>query len=735
MKRIMRFAKPYIGMIILALVLLFVQAQCDLNLPNYMSNIVNVGLAGGGIEEQAPEIISEKGLELVSYFTDSAGKDVLAKSYLPKTSAGEVTETYPLAGEVGYSVLPKNFDDTALADTYNRAVYAMSQFMQQSGAKADAGETAKSESSMDVSAMYPMLEQFKSMPESAFAGVIELSKQVDISTCKQVGVVFTKAFYSELGADVDAMQNSYIWKIGFLMLLISLLGAAASIVVGYISAKTAAAMARDIRLAVFKKVEGFSGQEFDHFSTSSLITRTTNDVTQVQMLVLMGLRMIVYAPIMGIGGSVMAIQKGPSISWVILLACTVLVCLIAVIFMVSRPKFKLQQKLIDRLNLVARENLTGVMTVRAFGNQDFEVERFAKANGDLTSTQLFVNRVMMLLMPIMMLVMNISSVGIIWVGSKQVDMAAMQVGDMMAFMQYAMQIIMSFLMISMTFIMVPRAAVSADRIAEVLDTEPSIVDPSVPKRFINSKVGEVEFRDVSFRFSGAAEPALEHISFTAKAGETTAFIGSTGSGKSTLINLVPRFYDATEGQVFVNGLDVKEVEQSVLHDQIGYVPQKGMLHSGTIASNLRYGKRSATDEEVEAAAKTAQAMEFISNPDVGFDKEIAQGGTNVSGGQKQRLSIARALVKKPPIYIFDDSFSALDFKTDSKLRAALGDYTGGATLLIVAQRVSTIMGAEQIIVLEDGVIVGKGTHRELLKNCQTYKEIASSQLSPEELNV
>ena len=451
------------------------------------------------------------------------------------------------------------------------------------------------------------------------------------------------------------------------------------------------------------------------------------------MLLMMGIRMICYAPIMGIGGVIMALRKSSSMSWIIALACVLLICLIMVVFVVAMPKFKLIQKLIDRLNLVSRENLNGLMVIKAFGTEEFERNRFDKSNRDLTRVNLFVNRVMVFMMPAMNLIMNGVMLLIVWIGSHQIAQSSMQVGDMMAFMQYSMQIIMSFLMISMMFIMVPRAAVSGDRISEVLETEPSIKDPGSPKPFLDSRKGYIEFKNVSFRYHGADNDVLEDITFTARPGETTAFIGSTGSGKSTLVNLIPRFYDVTSGEILVSGVNVKDVNQHDLHDQIGYVPQKGVLLSGTIDSNLKYGDKDASEEDVMAAATVAQAMEFISQKDEGFESPIAQGGSNVSGGQKQRLSIARALVKKPCIYIFDDSFSALDFKTDAALRSALKKYTGDSTVLIVAQRVSTIMNAEQIIVLDDGRIVGKGTHSELLENCPTYYEIAASQLSKEEL--
>ncbi|MEI7667587.1 MAG: ABC transporter ATP-binding protein, partial [Erysipelotrichaceae bacterium] len=497
--------------------------------------------------------------------------------------------------------------------------------------------------------------------------------------------------------------------------------------------KMGASLARNLRNDIFKKVESFTNEEFDKFAASSLITRTTNDVNQIQLLIVMGIRILIYAPILAIGGIYMIFKTDVTMMWIIAVAVGALLLVIIAIFTVAVPKFARIQKLIDRLNLVTRENLSGLMVVRAFGNQEFEAKRFDKANKDLADTLLFVNRVMAVLMPIMMLIMNLTIIMTVWYGAKQIDLSNLQIGDMMAFMQYSMQVIMSFLMISMMFIMLPRAQVSGNRIADVLEAKNTILDPIDPRTFDSSKKGNVEFQHVSFRYANAHEDVLHDVSFVAKPGQTTAFIGSTGSGKSTLVNLIPRFYDVSEGKILVNGTDVRDVTQHDLHDVISYVPQKGMLLSGSIDFNLRYGRTDATKEEVEKAAEIAQAMDFISQKDDGFESNIAQGGANVSGGQKQRLSIARALVKNAPIIIFDDSFSALDFKTDQRLREALHRYLADSTLLIVAQRVSTIMNADQIIVLENGIVVGQGTHHELLKDCPTYYEIASSQLSQEEL--
>ena len=521
--------------------------------------------------------------------------------------------------------------------------------------------------------------------------------------------------------------------IGFRMILISLTGGMLSIAVGYLASRVGAGIGQQIRIDLFEKVESFSNVEFDKFSTSSLITRTTNDVTQVQTLVIMMIRMIFYAPIMGIGGIIHAVNNSASMSWIIALAIVVLVGIIATLFSLALPRFKVIQTLVDRLNQVVRENLSGLLVTRAFNTQDFEEARFDKENKTLTDTNLFVNRTMAAMMPLMMLLMNLITVLIVWVGSYQVSAFKIDVGQMMAYMQYVMQIIMAFLMMSMMFIMIPRASVSAVRIADVLESDPQIKNRPDALPFSSSE-GVLRFDHVSFRYPGAEEDVLHDIDFTAKPGETTAFIGSTGSGKSTIANLVPRFYDVTEGSITIDGTDIRDMELHSLRSQLGYVPQKAVLFSGTIDSNLRYADKNATDEEILSGAQIAQAMEFIESRPEGFETPIAQGGSNVSGGQKQRLSIARALVKKPQIYIFDDSFSALDFKTDSALRAALRKETGGSTVLLIAQRISTIMDAEQIIVLEAGKIAGKGTHEQLMKSCEVYREIALSQLSKEELN-
>ena len=528
--------------------------------------------------------------------------------------------------------------------------------------------------------------------------------------------------------DMNSIYDNGSW-----MLIVTLAGGLCAVIVGYLSSRIATAFSRDIRKKVFSQVEKFSINEFNQFSTASLITRSTNDIQQIQMATLMTLRMVLMAPIMAFGGLRKALQSAPSMSWIIALGVSILLVMIMVIFFVGIPKFKLLQKLIDKLNLVTRENLTGLRVVRAFNNEEKEEAKFEKANKDLTSLNLFVNRLMAIMAPVMTLIMNISMVAIVWFGGHLINTGDLQIGNMLAFMQYAIQIIMSFLMISIIFIMIPRASVSAKRIAEVIDIEPSVKDPENPSKVNENGNGRVEFKDVTFSYPGADLPVLTGINFTAEPGETTAFIGSTGSGKSTLINLIPRFYDVTAGQILIDGVDVKDVKLSDLYGQIGYVPQKGVLFSGTVKSNIKYGNKEATDKEIAKVANIAQAEDFIKNLDKKYNSDIAQGGANVSGGQKQRISIARALAVKPKIYIFDDSFSALDLKTDASLRNALSKETKNRTVLIVGQRISTISDADKIIVLDEGRIVGQGKHDELIRNNKVYREIASSQLSDNEL--
>jgi len=740
--KLAKYLKPFTAGLLLAIVLLFGQALCDLNLPNYMSDIVNVGIQQNGIEHSAPDAISKNGMTLMTAFMTDEEQQLIVSGYTLVDASSENAEgkayNSVYAKAEGQIYVKNELDETdseELDNAFGAATWTMINVMRDyASAQGGSVTVPTSASDVDIEKLYQMLPMLSQLPASTVSAAHEKAVSNDATILKQSGIMLSKVFLNELGADMNAIQNSYIVSIGLKMLAIALLGGIATVLVSLISSRIAAGTARDLRKAVFGKIESFTNNEFDRFSTASLITRCTNDITQIQMVLMIGIRLICYAPIMAVGGAIMALQKSASMGWIIALACVVLVGLIMVIMSVATPRFKLIQKLVDKMNLVSRENLSGLMVVRAFATQEHEKERFEDVNQDLTKNSLFVNRVMVFMMPFMTLVMNGVTLLVVWVGAHQIADSSMQVGDMMAFIQYAMQIIMAFLMISIMFIFVPRAAVSADRIAEVLTTDPSVVDPKSPKAFDQTRKGYVEFRNVSFRYNDAEEDALSDITFTAKPGETTAIIGSTGSGKSTITSLLLRFYDATKGRVLVDGTDVRDVSQKDLRDKIGYVPQKGVLLSGTIASNLRYGRRDAPDEDVRTAALVAQAMDFIDEKPDGFNSEIAQGGANVSGGQKQRLSIARALVKKPEIFVFDDSFSALDFRTDAALRKALKEHTGDSTIIVIAQRVNTIMSADRIIVLEKGRIVGMGTHRELLKNCSEYYEIASSQLSQEELS-
>lgn len=807
MKLLVRYLKPFAGILLVCLVLLFGQAACDLSLPTLMSDMVNVGIQQGGIQTGAPEALSRQGLELLSAFASSRDAALLEEGYYTvdpgSTEAQRLEGDYPLLREENVSVRREALTEEeleALSGAYGRAGYTMLLYFQQSGedlesaahnlaqqaqpqeeaggasqdsSSAQSGEEsqggqpalygsqqaadsqdsegsnaplreaeeAQTESGLGIEegldsagldTLYQLIPLLAYVPQEGLDAAREQAAASDSMMGQQVGVTLTRLFYQELGLDTGAIQTGYIWGKGLQMLGVALLGVIATVLVGFFSARMAADVGRRLRHDLFAKVESFGSSEFDRFSTASLITRTTNDVQQIQMLVTMGVRMICYTPIIGIGGVIFAVQKSVSLSWLVAVAVVVFLGLIAVALAVVLPKFKILQKLIDRLNLVSRENLSGMMVVRAFGNEAYEERRFDRANRDQMETTRFVQRVMSALMPAMMFGMNLLSVLIVWIGGHAIAESTLQIGDMMAFIQYAMQIIMAFLMIAMIFIMVPRASVSAGRILEVLDAPLAIQDPAQPETIQEPK-GLVEFHDVSFRYGGADSDVLEHISFTAKPGETTAFIGSTGSGKSTLVNLIPRFYDVTGGSITIDGVDVRRLSQHQLREMIGYVPQKGMLFSGTVASNLRYGREDAGEEELQEALSTAQAADFVNAMDQGVDSPIAQGGTNVSGGQRQRLSIARALTRKAPIYIFDDSFSALDFKTDAALRKALAQNTAQATVLIVAQRVSTILHAQQIIVLDQGRMVGKGTHKELLRTCPEYREIAESQLQKEEL--
>jgi ATP-binding cassette, subfamily B, multidrug efflux pump len=746
MVKLAKYTKPYLWMILLAIALLFAQANLDLALPDYLSRIVNTGIQQSGVENAAPVAIRQSEMDRVVIFMSAEDKaSVLADYTLVNKNSPDYDKyvaEYPTLETESIYVL-NEIDQTEI-DRINpimgKAILAVSGIEQVLADPTKAAQMGGAFGGMDLSKLPAGMDVFTvlgKLPTDKLVQITDaINKKFEILGDKmivQAAISPVKAEYKALGMDTDKLQNAYVMNVGGWMIALTLLSVVCTIIVGYLAAKIAAGLARDIRRDVFKKVESYSSTEFDKFSTASLITRTTNDVTQIQMVAFMMVRMVFYAPLIGIGGLIKVISKDSPLSWLIGIAVLILISLIMVIFSLSLPKFKIIQKLVDRINLVARENLSGMMVVRAFNMEGFEENRFDKANLDLTAVSLFINRVMVFMMPMMMLIMNGLSLAIIWYGAHQVAEANMQVGDMMAFLQYAMQIVMSFLMLSMMFIILPRASVSGDRIAEVLEVEPKIHDPKEPKKFSAPFKGTVEFRNVSFRYPGAEEDVLHDINFTAQPGQTTAFIGSTGAGKSTIVNLIPRFYEVSNGAILMDSMDIREVTQHDLRDQIGYVPQKSALFSGTIESNLLYADEKASPEMLESAIEISQAAEFVNSKPERMALEISQGGVNVSGGQKQRLSIARALVKKPPVYILDDSFSALDFKTDSALRRAFKEKAANSTLIIVTQRVSTVRNAEQIIVLDEGRIVGKGTHNELMNTCETYQEIALSQLSKEEL--
>jgi ATP-binding cassette subfamily B protein len=706
----------YIVMIIL---LLFVQAFCDLSLPDYTSKIVNVGIQQKGIEDGVPETLRKESMEQVCLFMDE--KD-----------AKKVKDFYKEDGDV-YRL--KDVTEEEREDL--NQILGIPEMVVSGLWDDSSAEVTKIKEQLQVPKETNLLELFSQMPKEQLQamtkGMTEKFEDMPESIITQSSVLFVQSEYEAQGKDLDAMQTQYILGSGLKMLGLALLAMAAAVTVTFLSSQAAATLGKNLRNQVYRKVISFSGGELNHFSTASLITRSTNDVQQVQLLFTLLFRIVLYAPILGLGGVYKVFQTDASMTWILGLAVVLIILFVAFLFKIAMPKFTKLQYLIDELNLVSREILTGVSVIRAFSREKHEEERFEDANVKLMKTNLFVNRCMTFMMPVMMLLMNCVTVLIVWNGSHAVNDGTMQVGNMMAFMQYAMQIIMAFLMITMMSIMIPRAKVSATRINEVLETEVSIHDAEETQEVNTELKGDVVFEHVGFTYPGADGASLTDIDFHAKKGETVAFIGSTGSGKSTLVNLIPRFFDVTSGRILVDGVDIRKIKLHDLRQRIGYVPQKGVLFSGTIDSNIRYGKPEATEAEVKRAAEIAQAWEFIQDKEDGMDSAIAQGGSNVSGGQKQRLSIARAIAKEPEIYIFDDSFSALDYKTDVVLRRALKKETKDATTLIVAQRISTILHADKILVLDEGKVVGQGTHKELLKSCDVYRQIAMSQLSEEEL--
>ncbi len=719
MIKLMGYLKKSAPYIVLITALLFVQAYCDLSLPDFTSKIVNVGIQQKGIEDSVPEKLRDSTMQSLRLFMDEAQREEVLANYTQED------DTWVLKEDISKDTRE------SLNEDFSKAMMLLTVF------SGDSEQGQQVMAQMGIPEGTDPLEVLSRMPEEALAQIMdqveEKLEDMPESIVTQAGVSFVASEYEALGMDVDAMQMHYILMAGLKMLAMALVIMLASVSVTFMSSIVAGRLGHDLRNSIYRKVMSFSGKEYHKFSTASLITRSTNDVQQVQQVMSMMFRIVLYAPILGIGGVIKVLKTDASMTWILGVAVVMIFMVIIVLFQVAMPKFTKLQTLIDRLNLVSREILTGIPVIRAFSREKHEEERFEKANLDLTRTNLFVNRCMTFMMPIMMLIMNGTSVLIIYSGAYAVDNGTMQVGNVMAFIQYAMQIIMAFLMITAISIMLPRANVAAGRIDEVLKTEVSIEDPKAPVSPAEDVRGEIEFDHVSFAYPDAGENVLTDISFKAKKGQTVAIIGSTGSGKSTLVNLIPRFYDVTEGSVKVDGVDVRQMTQKELRDKLGYVPQKGVLFSGTIDSNIRYGKPEISDTQVGQAAEVAQATEFILAKPEKYKATVSQGGTNVSGGQKQRLSIARAIAKDPEIFIFDDSFSALDFKTDSKLRKALKEHTRNATTIIVAQRISTILTADQIIVLEDGHVAGIGTHRELLANCQVYEQIARSQLSEEEL--
>ena len=711
MKNIFRFLSGHIGAVLVILALLAAQAYFDLALPTYTSDLLNVGLQQGGVKDAVPDTIRADSLEDLKLFLSDADADKAERSY-------------GAADANGVRTLLKDAPREELSGLLAAPESLLLQM--QAGGSFD---PAQLRAALEAGAMT------KDQLHAQFSEPMQKLSNLSDMYLQQIAVRYVSSEYEAQGMDLNAVRNDYLMSVGGRMLLVSLLMMLTSIAVGLIASRVSAGVGRDLRERLYTRTLSFSSAEMERFSTASLITRATNDVQQIQNVTVMMLRMVLYAPILAIGGIIYVVRTGSGMGWIIILAVILLSALVGILMAVAMPKFKQMQRLIDRLNLVAREILSGVMPIRAFHREQHEEQRFDKANTDLYATQLFTNRAMTFMMPIMMLIMNGLSVLIVWIGGHRVDTGVLQVGDLTAFITYSMVIVMGFLMLSMISIILPRAGVAADRIQEVLTTETSLRDPErAQDRMLADPRGIVCFTDVSFSYPNAEDPAISHISFVARPGETTAIIGSTGCGKSTLLNLIPRFYDVTSGAVTIDGADVRSISQKRLHELIGYVPQQGMLFSGTVESNIKFAGDTVTDADMERAAQIAQALDFIREREAGYQAEISQSGTNVSGGQRQRLSIARAIAKRPCIYLFDDSFSALDYRTDLALRKALAEQTGNATVIIVAQRISTVLHADQILVMDDGRIVGRGRHAELLKTCKTYREIAESQLSEQELS-
>ncbi len=764
MSKIAKNMLPYWKSVIIILALLVVQAMCDLALPSYTSDIIDVGIQNSGVEHVVPEKITEEELQTAQFIMTDDEADVWKNLYKEKDGYYELKDlsedklnqadeelTVPLIMNYQMSAMEVDtfkksiaaqmgMDEAQLADMSVEQIGQMmhmelESFMQEK--KDDDGNT-KTVECVDVRGVFSALLQSGAMTkDQIFSMRDDMEDTIDAmgsSLVKSMGVAYAVSADKEAGVDINQVQKDYLWMSGLKMVGMALLMGVVTVLVGFFASRVGAGVGRDLRDKVFKRVVRFSNAEMDRFSTASLITRSTNDIQQIQMVSTMLLRIVAYAPILGIGGVLKVIKTGAGMGWVIALAIIVILGYVMVLVSAAMPKFKLMQKLVDNINLVSREILTGLSVIRAFGREKKEEERFDDANRSLTKTTLFTNRIMTFMMPGMMLIMNVLTISIVWVGAHRIDSGDMQVGAMTAFITYAMMIVMSFLMLTMLSIMLPRAVVAAERIDEVIVTESSIHDADQTEA-VTERNGVIRFDHVNFRYPGAEEDVLHDIDFIAEPGKTTAIIGSTGCGKSTLVNLIPRLYDVTGGKITLDGKDIRNIKMSDLREEIGFVPQKGVLFSGTIASNLRFGKEEATDEEIAKAAKIAQATEFIETKDDRYDSAIAQGGSNVSGGQKQRLAIARAIAKDPKIFVFDDSFSALDLKTDAALRKALGENVKDSTVIIVAQRISTILHAEQILVLDDGEVVGKGTHEELLRTCEVYQQIAKSQLSARELGL